>query len=82
VADVGASVGKVRPVLTVVAEDGSGREDVSLLDDVVREGARRVLAAAVEAGVDAYLAELAGERDERGRWLVVRNGHAQPREVA
>ncbi len=37
-ADVGASVGKVRPVLTVVAEDGARREDVSLLDDVVREG--------------------------------------------
>jgi hypothetical protein len=27
------------------------------------------------------LAELAGERDEGGRRLVVRNGHAQPREV-
>jgi transposase-like protein len=80
-ADVGASVGKVRPVLTVVAEDGTPRGDVSLLDDVVREGARRMLAAALEAEVDAYLAALAGERDEQGRRLVVRNGHAQPREV-
>jgi putative transposase len=33
------------------------------------------------AEVDSYLAELAAERDERGRRLVVRNGHAQPREV-
>src|SRR5690349_6752129 len=57
------------------------RDGVSLLDDVVREGARRMLAAALEAEVDAYLAELAGERDEQGRRLVVRNGHAQPREV-
>jgi transposase-like protein len=80
-ADVGASVGKVCPVLTVVAEDGAGREDVLLLDDVVREGARRVLAAALEAEVDAYLAELAEERDGRGLRLVVRNGHAQPGEV-
>src|SRR5436309_7697283 len=40
-----------------------------------------MLAAALEAEVDAYLAELAGERDEQGRRLVVRNGHAQPREV-
>jgi Transposase, Mutator family len=80
-ADVGVSVGKVRPVLTVVAEDGARREDVSLLDDVVREGARRMLAAALEAEVDACLAELADERDERGRRLVVRNGYAQPREV-
>ena len=40
-----------------------------------------MLAAALEAEVDAYLAELADERDERGRRLVVRNGHAQPRQV-
>ena len=33
------------------------RDGVSLLDDVVREGARRMLAAALEAEVDAYLAE-------------------------
>jgi putative transposase len=68
-------------VLTVVTEDGARREDVSLLDDVVREGARRMLAAALEAEVDVYLAELADSRDERGRRLVVRNGYAQPREV-
>ena len=40
-----------------------------------------MLAAALEAEVDAYLAELADERDERGGRLVVRNGHADPREV-
>ncbi|RGC65647.1 Transposase, Mutator family [Micromonospora sp. MW-13] len=40
-----------------------------------------MLAAALEAEVDAYLAELADERDEQGRRLVVRNGHAQPRQV-
>lgn len=69
------------PVLTVVAEDGQRREGVSLLDGLVRDGARRMLVAALEAEVDAYLAELASERDERGRRLVVRNGHAQPRQV-
>lgn len=68
-------------MLTLVAENGERREGVSLLDDIVREGARRMLTAALEAEVDAYLAELAAERDERGRRLVVRNGHAQPREV-
>ena len=68
-------------MLTVVAEDGARRVGVSLLDEVVREGARRMLAAALEAEVDAYLAELAGERDEWGRRLVVRNGHAEPRQV-
>jgi transposase-like protein len=40
-----------------------------------------MLTAALEAEVDAYLAELANERDEHGRRLVVRNGHAEPREV-
>src|SRR5947209_19261752 len=40
-----------------------------------------MLAAALEAEVDAYLAGLAGERDERGRRLVVRNGYAHPRVV-
>src|SRR5207248_7266352 len=42
-ADVGGSVGKVRPVLTVGAEDGVPREGISLRDDVVREGALRML---------------------------------------
>jgi transposase-like protein len=40
-----------------------------------------MLTAALEAEVDAYLAEVAAERDERGRRLVVRNGHAEPRQV-
>jgi transposase-like protein len=67
-------------VLTVVNDDAATR-DGSLIDEIVREGARRMLAAALEAEVDAYIAELAGERDERGRRLVVRNGHHQPRKV-
>src|SRR5829696_9958797 len=41
-----------------------------------------MLAAALEAEVDTYLAEFAGERDEAGRRLVVRNGHARPRQVS
>ena len=74
-------------MLTVVpgaAEaEGSRRPDEPspLIDEIVREGARRMLAAALEAEVDAYLAEFAGERDGTGRRLVVRNGHAQPRRV-
>ena len=52
-----------------------------LLDELVREGARRMLAAALEAEVAAYIDAHASEVDERGRRLVVRNGHAQPRRV-
>jgi putative transposase len=51
------------------------------LDQIAREGARRMLAAALEAEVDDYLAAYAAERDEHGRGLVVRNGHARQREV-
>ena len=36
-----------------------------------------MLAAALEAEVDAYLAELVDERDEDGHRLVTRNGHAR-----
>jgi transposase-like protein len=40
-----------------------------------------MLAEALQAEVDAYIAQFAGERDENGRRLVVRNGSHQPREV-
>jgi len=48
------------------------------LDELAREGARRMLAAALEAEVDAYIACFAALTDERGHRLVRRNGHAQP----
>ena len=48
----------------------------SLIDEIVREGARRMLAAALEVEVNQYIAEFGG-RDGRGagRRLVVRNGY-------
>jgi putative transposase len=52
-----------------------------LIDEIVREGARRMLAEALQAEVDAYVAQFTDQRDERGRRLVVRNGTHQPREV-
>ena len=67
-------------MLSVVNEDGT-TESGSLIDDIVREGARRMLAAALEAEVDQYIAELTGEKDEAGRRLVVRNGRHRPRSV-
>jgi transposase-like protein len=72
------------PVLTVVQEGSSGEEENrpgSLIDEIVREGARRMLAEALQAEVDAYIAGCAGERDGNGRRLVVRNGYHQSREV-
>ncbi|MGW1354405.1 IS256 family transposase [Streptomyces sp. NPDC002409] len=67
-------------MLSVVNADGT-TETGSLIDDIVREGARRMLAAALEAEVNSYIAELADQRDENGRRLVVRNGYHQPRKV-
>lgn len=60
---------------------GSGGAPVSVIDQIVRDGARRMLAEALAAEVDAYLAQFTSERDERGRRLVMRNGSHQPREV-
>ena len=40
-----------------------------------------MLAAALEAEVNQYIAELAAETDGAGRRLVVRNGHHRPRTV-
>jgi transposase-like protein len=70
-------------MLTVVPGEGSGHEagKASLIDEIVREGARRMLAEALQAEVDAYIAAHACERDENGRRLVVRIGYHQPREV-
>ncbi|MFE2219740.1 IS256 family transposase [Streptomyces canus] len=68
-------------MLSVVNADGTTASGSSLVDEIVRDGARRMLAAALEAEVNAYIAELADQRDENGRRLVVRNGYHQPRKV-
>jgi hypothetical protein len=73
-------------VLTVVpgasdADDPRRDGGTALIDELVREGARRMLAEALQAEVDDYIVRFAAERDEHGRRMVVRNGSHQPREV-
>jgi putative transposase len=68
-------------VLSVVNDDAAVADGRSMLDELCREGARRMLAAALEAEVDAYVSELVDERDEKGHRLVTRNGHAKARAV-
>lgn len=51
------------------------------LDELAREGARRMLMTALDAEVTEYVTRHGGERDERGHARVVRNGRAQPRKV-
>jgi hypothetical protein len=73
------------PVLTVITPQeptpAATTTGGSLIDEIVRDGARRMLAAALEAEVAAYIAGHADELNAEGRRLVVRNGHAQPRRV-
>ena len=68
-------------MLSVVNDEAARAEGQSMLDEICREGARKMLAAALEAEVDAYLAGVRDERDENGHALVTRNGHARPRSV-
>ena len=70
-------------MLKVVQEENESNESAggSLLDEIVRDGARQMLAAALQAEVAAYIEAFRDELDEHGRRLVVRNGHHEPREV-
>ena len=60
---------------------GEESEIAVSLDELAREGARRMIAAALEAEVDEYVASFVEEVGEDGRRLVVRNGHARERRV-
>ncbi len=51
------------------------------LTAVLRSGARRLLAQAIEAEADAFLAAMKGERLPDGRERVVRHGHGPERQV-
>src|SRR6266540_2288536 len=73
--------GRNAAMLSVVTDEAARRELAMSLDELAREGARRMLAAALEAEVDAYIATHADQTDERGHRLVRRNGHAPARQL-
>ena len=52
-----------------------------LLTSVLREGARRLLAAAIEAEADAFLVAMGEERLADGRARFVRHGHGPERKI-
>jgi putative transposase len=61
---------------------GEDNEEIRVtLDELAREGARRMIAAALEAEVDEYVSSLTDELDEDGHRLVVRNGRGKERRV-
>ncbi len=53
----------------------------SPLDALVREGARKMLQAALESEVEQFLEQHSPRVDGQGRRQVVRNGHLPPREI-
>ena len=70
-------------MLKVIERKGSREEGYEglTLDELAREGARRMLVKALEAEVVQYLAAHTHERDEQGHALVVRNGQARARKL-
>ena len=69
-------------MLKIVQEGSEANETGgSMLDEIVRAGARQMLAAALQAEVAAFVEAHRGEVDGDGRRLVVRNGSHAAREV-
>jgi len=56
-------------------------ETLGVLEDIVREGARKMLQAALEAEIEEHLARFQGRVDEEGKHQVVRNGFQPERTI-
>ena len=70
-------------MLKVVEEQAEREASEGLLplDEIAREGARRMLIEALRAEADDYVERYRGGRDQQGRALVVRNGRGQARKL-
>ncbi len=69
-------------MLKVVSPKNDTRKDFELnLDEIAREGARRLLHQALQLEVEEYIQQNSKELDEQGHRLVVRNGLSKPRTV-
>jgi transposase-like protein len=72
-------------MLTVIHDADASNDNAgarrSLLDEIVCDGARQMLEAALKAEVAEYIEQFADQLDDNGRRLVVRNGYHQPRGV-
>ena len=70
-----------QPSTTVPLPIASKQEFHSALDDIAREGARRMLITALDVEVENYIFMHTSQVDDAGHRLVVRNGKGQPRSV-
>jgi transposase-like protein len=69
-------------MLNLITETCEERQGFALsLDEIAREGAKKMLIQALHAEVAEYIVRHSGTQDDHGRALVVRNGKAQPRRV-
>jgi hypothetical protein len=72
-------------MMTIVQTNGEGQASevtvAATLDDLGREGARRMIMAALDVEVAEYLTRHRESRDAHGHALVVRNGQARPRRL-
>lgn len=66
---------------TMIPIDQAAAWSPDTLTEVLRTGAQRLLAQAVEAEIEAHLAAHKDLVDDRGRQRVVRHGHLPEREV-
>jgi len=62
-------------------EERAKEEQKPFLEQLLREGARKLLQAAIENEVSDYIQFHKDRVDEKGQRLVVRNGHLPEREV-
>lgn len=68
-------------VIENAGEREAGEGGFLPLDEIAREGARRMLSAALKAEADDYVERHRDERDEEGHALVARNGRARGRKL-
>ena len=62
-------------------QDSIAAEGPATLDALVREGAARMLQAAIEAEVETFCQQYASRLDAQGRRQVVRNGYLPARNI-
>jgi putative transposase len=67
--------------ITTDDAEGQARGITESLDELARQGARRMIMAAMELEVEQYVQSLRQVRDELGHAMVVRNGKARQRTV-
>ena len=58
-----------------------GLATVPVIDDILRDGARRALQSAIEREVEEYIERNKPQLDDQGHRLVVRNGHHPARKI-